>query len=132
MNSLRMLEEDEDNAPDVAQEDQDRISRFAVLNMRFKYNVPKLEALKQEKEALDDLATELELADEDEPALYKLGETFLHMPLPKALKRVEKEQSEVSEQVSSLSKTVDEWEKEMTEIKVALYAKFGTSINLDD
>jgi len=92
----------------------------------------KLQELKQEKEALDDLTTELELADEDEPVLYRVGETFLHMPLPRALKRLEKDQADVSAQVSSLSDTADQYEKEMKELKVTLYAKFGSAINLDD
>ncbi|KAJ7451721.1 Prefoldin beta-like protein, partial [Mycena galericulata] len=91
----------------------------------------KLRELKQEKEALDDLATELELADEDEPVLYKVGEAFLHMPLPRALKRLEKDQTDIDAQVSSLSSSVEQCEKEMKELKVTLYAKFGRAINLD-
>jgi hypothetical protein len=36
-------------------------------------------SVQQEKEALDDLSTELELADEDEPVLYVLS--FTHQLL---------------------------------------------------
>jgi len=132
MNSLRMLEQDDDDAPEVNAEDQNRISTFSKLNTRMRNTEAKLEELQQEKEALDDLSTELELADEDEPVLYKVGETFLHMPLPRALKRLEKDQADVSAQVSSLSNTVEQCQKEIKELKVTLYAKFGSAINLDD
>jgi len=132
MNSLRMLEQDDDDAAEVTWEDQQRINSFSKLNTRMRNTVEKLQELKQEKEALEDLATELELADEDEPVLYKVGETFLHMPLPRALKRLEKDQADIGTQVSSLSSTVEQCEKEMSQLKVTLYAKFGSAINLDD
>ncbi|KAJ6498961.1 Prefoldin subunit 4 [Mycena sanguinolenta] len=132
MNSLRMLENDDDDAAEVTLEDQNRISTFSKLNARVRNIEAKLEELKQEKEALDDLTTELELADEDEPVLYKVGETFLHMRLPQALKRLDKDQADVSAQLSSLSNTAEQYEKEMKELKVTLYAKFGSAINLDD
>ncbi|KAJ6594244.1 Prefoldin subunit-domain-containing protein [Mycena capillaripes] len=132
MNSLRMLEQDDDDAPEVTWEDQQRINSFSKLNTRMRNVEEKLQELKQEKEALDDLATELELADEDESVLYKVGEAFLHMPLPRALKRLEKDQADVDEQLSNFSSTVEQCEKEMKELKVTLYAKFGSAINLDD
>ncbi|KAJ7772727.1 Prefoldin subunit-domain-containing protein [Mycena maculata] len=134
MNSLRMLEQDDENddAAEVTWEDQQRINTFSKLNTRMRSIEEKLQELKQEKEALEDLATELELADEDEPVLYKVGEAFLHMPLPRALKRLEKDQTDIDAQVSTLSSSVEECEKEMKELKVTLYAKFGRAINLDD
>ncbi|KAJ6521912.1 Prefoldin subunit-domain-containing protein [Mycena vulgaris] len=134
MNSLRMLEQDDesDDAAEVTWEDQQRINSFSKLNTRVRNLEERLQDLKQEKEALDDLATELELADEDEPVLYKVGEAFLHMPLPRALKRLEKDQSVIDAEVSTLSGSVEQCEKEMKELKVTLYAKFGRAINLDD
>jgi prefoldin subunit 4 len=54
------------------------------------------------------------------------------MPLPRALKRLEKDQADIGTQVSSLSSTVEQCEKEMSKLKVTLYAKFGSAINLDD
>ncbi|KAF5385813.1 hypothetical protein D9615_002605 [Tricholomella constricta] len=132
--SMRMLaqEEENDDAAEVTWEDQQRINSFSKLNTRVRSLEEKLEELRQEKEVLDDLATELELADEDEPVLYRVGETFLHMPLPRALKRLEKDQSEIDERISSLSASTEECESKMKELKVTLYAKFGRAINLDD
>ncbi|KAJ7187900.1 Prefoldin subunit-domain-containing protein [Mycena filopes] len=134
MNSLRMLEQDDENddAAEVTWEDQQRINSFSKLNTRMRTIQDKLEDLKQEKEALDDLATELELADEDELVLYKVGEAFLHMPHPRALKRLERDQADIDSQISSLSSTVEQCEGEMKGLKVTLYAKFGRAINLDE
>ncbi|KAL0581922.1 hypothetical protein V5O48_000152 [Marasmius crinis-equi] len=130
--ALQLDRDQEDDGTEVTWEDQQRINTFSKLNSRLRNINEKLEQLKQEKEALDDLSTELELADEDELVLYKIGEAFLHMTHPKALKRLEKDQSGISSRVSTLSDQAEECEKEMKNLKVALYAKFGNAINLDD
>ncbi|KAF8550622.1 Prefoldin, subunit 4 [Imleria badia] len=134
MNNMRMLAEDEENddAAEVTWEDQHRINTFSKLNTRLRGIEDRLEALKQEKEALDDLATELELTDEDQLVLYKIGESFLHLPLPRALDRLAKDRTDITTQLVHLSTTADECEKGMKELKVVLYAKFGRAINLDE
>jgi prefoldin subunit 4 len=125
-------EEENDDAAEVTWEDQQRINSFSQLNNRLRSIEGKLEELKQENEALDDLSTELELADEDDLVLYKVGEAFLHMPQPQALKRLQRDQTGITSQIASLSESADDCEKKMKELKVALYAKFGRAINLDD
>ncbi|KAK0448713.1 Prefoldin subunit 4 [Armillaria borealis] len=134
MSSLRMIPQDDetDDAAEVTWEDQQRINTFSKLNTRMRSIDENLEELKQEKEALDDLSTELELADEDDPVLYKVGETFLHMPHPRAMKRLERDQAAIDSQVSILAAKSDACQKEMNELKVVLYAKFGRAINLDE
>ncbi|KAJ8596596.1 Prefoldin, subunit 4 [Rhizopogon salebrosus TDB-379] len=134
MNNMRMLAEEEENedANEVTWEDQQRINTFSKLNTRLRSIEERLEELKQEKEALDDLSTELELTDEDQPVLYKIGESFLHLPQPRAMKRLEKDQAVISAQLSELSVTAEQCEKEMKELKVTLYARFGRAINLDE
>ncbi|KAF9449652.1 Prefoldin, subunit 4 [Macrolepiota fuliginosa MF-IS2] len=133
MNNMRMLEQnEEDDAAEVTWEDQQRINTFSRLNTRVRALEDKLEDIKQQKEALDDLSTELELADEDEPVLYKIGETFLHMSQPKALKRLERDQRDVDERFTKTAEEVNEIENQMKELKVLLYAKFGKAINLEE
>ncbi|KAF8971233.1 Prefoldin beta-like protein [Flammula alnicola] len=131
---MRMLEQEEetDDSAEVTWEDQQRINTFSKLNNRIRLIEEKLTVLKQEKEALDDLSTELELADEEELVLYKVGETFIHMPQPRALKRLEKDQASVDAQVSTLATQADECETQMKGLKVMLYSKFGKAINLDE
>jgi len=98
MSSLRILsqEEENDSSTEVTWDDQQRINTFSRLNSRVRNLGEKIQELKQEKEALDDLSVELELADEDEPVMYKIGESFLHIPHHRALKRVEKEETSVT------------------------------------
>jgi prefoldin subunit 4 len=109
-------------------------------------------SLQQEKEALDDLAMELELADEDQPVLYvqtplppytsvsrliriqryKVGEAFLHLPHHRAMKRLESDQAHVDGEIAKLTQVVDQCERDMRALKVTLYARFGNAINLDE
>ncbi|KAF8134292.1 Prefoldin subunit 4 [Boletus edulis] len=134
MSNFRMLaeEEESDDAAEVTWEDQERINTFSKLNTRLRGIEDRLEALKQEKEALDDLATELELTDEDNIVLYKIGDAFLHLPQPLALSRLEKDNADISAQLGALSATAEECDKGMKALKVVLYAKFGHAINLDE
>ncbi|KAA1471832.1 Prefoldin subunit 4 [Dentipellis sp. KUC8613] len=131
---MRMLSQEEEthDSTQVTWEDQQRINSFSKLNTRMRSFEEKLEELKQEKEALDDLSMELELADEDEPVLYKVGEAFLHMPHARAMKRLEKDQESLTAEITSVSGRAEECERGMKELKVALYAKFGSAINLDE
>jgi len=131
---MRMLpqEEENDDAAEVTWEDQQRINAFSKLNNRLRHIEGKLDELKQEKEALDDLYSELELSDEDDLVLYKVGEAFLHLAHSSALKRLESDQAVITAQMSSLSESTEYCEKQMKDLKIALYAKFGRAINLDD
>lgn len=63
---------------------------------------------------------------------YKIGESFLHLPQPRAMRRLEKDQAVLSAQVLELSAGAEQCEKEMKELKVTLYARFGRAINLDE
>ncbi|KAL4073723.1 Prefoldin subunit 4 [Scleroderma citrinum] len=134
MNNMRMLAEEEENddGVEVTWEDQQQINRFSKLNARLRGIEDTLEQLKQKKDALDDLATELELTDEDMKVLYKFGESFLHLSQPNALVQLDSDQATVSAQFAELSQITEECESEMKDLKVQLYAKFGRAINLDE
>ncbi|KAI0798525.1 Prefoldin subunit 4 [Irpex lacteus] len=131
---MRMIaqEDENDNNAEVNWEDQQRINTFSKLNTRFRSIEEKIEGLKQEKEALDDLNMELELADEDTPVLYRIGEAWVHLPHARALKKLEKDQASLDKELSKLKDQAEECEKAMKGLKVILYAKFGKAINLDE
>ncbi|KDQ55736.1 hypothetical protein JAAARDRAFT_328560 [Jaapia argillacea MUCL 33604] len=86
----------------------------------------------QEKEALDDLSTELELADEDDPVLYKVGESFFSLRHSRAMNRLQSDLESVESQIEATSTQAHQCETTMKELKVILYAKFGKAINLDE
>lgn len=123
-----MLSQDEEKDADVEVnwEDQQRINTFSKTNTRFQNLQEELEVAKKEKEALEDITTELELADEDQPVLYRVGEAFVHLPLDQAQKRLAADAEVVEAEVARLQDALDMCQSTMKELKLQLYAKFGT------
>jgi prefoldin subunit 4 len=74
----------------------------------------------EEKEYYDDLSTELELADEDAPVLYKLGEAFFHLPLKDARRQLKGDLKRYDAEVEALRGKEGECESGMKELKVQL------------
>lgn len=65
------------------------------------------------------------------PQRYRVGEAFVHLPLEQAQQRLAKDQETLETEVARLRDSVDECHATMKELKLQLYSKFGTSINLD-
>ncbi|KAL7623637.1 hypothetical protein AAE478_005189 [Parahypoxylon ruwenzoriense] len=130
----RMLTKEDEAAGDeveVRREDQDKINKFSRLHQRELNLEEELKAKNKEKEELDDITTELELADEDDAIPYKIGDAFFHLPLPQAQEMLASSTSRVEEDVSALEDKLSVLKDEMTQLKVELYARFGRSINLE-
>lgn len=85
----------------------------------------------QDKEYLEDLENELELADEDETFPYRIGDAFIHLPLDEVQLRLTSEKEEVMTDVENLEEELQGIKEEMNELKLALKTKFGDSINLE-
>ncbi|KAK2021647.1 prefoldin subunit [Colletotrichum zoysiae] len=132
MLSRRMLTKaDEESVGDeveVRREDQDKINRFSRLHQR---ELIIEEELKNKTEELDDLSTELELADEDEAVPYKIGDAYFHVPQPQAIEMLDQASAKIEEDVEGLESKLETIKEEMTQLKVELYARFGKSINLE-
>lgn len=77
------------------------------------------------------MASELELADEDELVPYKIGDSFLHLPLEEVQELLEKSTERIDVDIIEIEKKVDSNRAKMDALKVLLYAKFGKAINLD-
>ncbi|KAJ2687492.1 hypothetical protein IWW39_002906 [Coemansia spiralis] len=126
-----LLQREEERDVEVTWEDQQRINQFSRLNTRQENLEDEYKAQKTEKEYLDDLATELELIDEEEPIPYKIGDSFFMLSLEQAQARVEKDKAEIDLRVDELDSQISGITSEMNELKRALYAKFGQAINLE-
>ncbi|GAB5588026.1 hypothetical protein Unana1_02926 [Umbelopsis nana] len=131
MSNIKMLNERDEEEVEVSWEDQQKINAFSKLNAKTDDLEEQYEKLKQEKEYLDDLSMELELADEDEPVRYKIGDAFVHLPLEKALERISTDSEKVQADLDELKGQMDGVQDQMAELKKALYGKFGNSINLE-
>ena len=62
---------------------------------------------------------------------YRIGEAFVHLPLEKAQERLASDQEKVQTELSGLQQAADDCKSVMQDLKLHLYSKFGSSINLD-
>jgi prefoldin subunit 4 len=62
---------------------------------------------------------------------YKIGDSFFQLPLPDAQGMLSTSTEKIDAEVSQLEEKIGELRDEMQELKVALYARFGRSINLE-
>lgn len=116
---------------EVRREDQDKINKFSRLHQREIGLEDELKLKHKEKEDLDDISSELELADEDDKIPYRVGDSFISLPLPEAQEMLSTNTTKIEEEVSVLEGKIATVREEMSELKVELYARFGRSINLE-
>lgn len=129
-----LTKEDEQAVGDeieVRREDQDKINKFSRLHQRELKYEEELKIKSKEKEELDDITMELELADEDDKIPYKIGDSFFHVTVSQAQEMLEASSTRIEEDVSQLEDKLSTAREEMTQLKVELYARFGKSINLE-
>ncbi|KAF2963929.1 hypothetical protein GQX73_g9650 [Xylaria multiplex] len=134
MNRRMLTKDDEATTGDeveVRREDQDKINKFSRLHQRELNFEEELKSKNKEKEELDDVTLELELADEDDLVPYKIGDAFFHIPLPQAQDMLASSTSRIEEELSELEEKIETNKEEMQQLKVELYARFGRSINLE-
>jgi len=134
MLSRRVLskeEESESTDAEVTKEDQDKINSFSRLHNRSKALTEELGAKQQEKEDLEELSTELELADEDELIHYKIGDSFMNVPLSEAQELLSEQSSEIEGDVTTLEEELEGIKEQISTLKAHLYARFGRGINLE-
>jgi len=136
MMQRRMLSKEDEAATgsqetEVRREDQDKINRFSKLHQREAMLEDQLKAKQKDKEDLEEISTELELADEEELAPYKIGDSFISLSLPEAQSLLSASTEQIDQDVSKLEESLAELREELQQLKVALYARFGRSINLE-
>ncbi|THW15422.1 Prefoldin, subunit 4 [Aureobasidium pullulans] len=149
---LSQLSKDEEGEEtEVRREDQDKINRFSTLhqkekllqadlktrevrsrlNMRVQNYMVDLYIVQKEKEDLEEVSSELELADEDEKVSYKIGDSFFLLPLPEVQELLAASIEKIDSDVTAVEEKLSELREEMQQLKTALYGRFGRSINLE-
>ncbi|RKF64345.1 Prefoldin subunit 4 [Erysiphe neolycopersici] len=116
---------------EVRREDQDMINKFSRLHQKEILLDEELNLKLKEKEELEDVSNELELADEDDIIPYKIGDCFVSLPLPEVQELLEASTSRITYEVNGLEEKISSIKGEMSDLKVHLYARFGPSINLE-
>ncbi|EEH08527.1 prefoldin subunit [Histoplasma capsulatum G186AR] len=132
----RMLSKEDEAAAggdetEVRREDQEKINRFSRLHQRETMLEEQLKTKHKDKEDLEEVSMELELADEDEKIPYKIGDSFISLPLSEAQSLLTAATERIDDEVSKLEENLSDVRDELQQLKVALYARFGRSINLE-
>ena len=65
------------------------------------------------------------------PDSYKIGDSFISLPLPEVHEMLSTSTGKIEEDVTALEEKLGVIREEMTQLKVELYARFGRSINLE-
>ncbi|GAB7341683.1 hypothetical protein MBLNU457_g0028t1 [Dothideomycetes sp. NU457] len=130
--SRRMLsKQEESEEAEVRREDQDKINRFSTLHRKVGSLEEQLKQKQKEKEDLEEVSMELELSDEDEKISYKIGDSFMLLPLPDVQEQLSKSVDKINDEVTVLEEKLEAIRDEMSQLKAALYGRFGRSINLE-
>ncbi|KAI9761746.1 MAG: bifunctional AP-4-A phosphorylase/ADP sulfurylase [Chaenotheca gracillima] len=132
----RMLSKEDEVAnggqeTEVRREDQDKINMFSRLHQRENILEDQLKTKNKDKEDLEEVSNELELADEDDTVPYKIGDTFFSLHLEEAQAMLSSSTETIEADISTVQEKLEGVQSEMQELKVALYARFGRSINLE-
>ncbi|OMJ73619.1 hypothetical protein SteCoe_27664 [Stentor coeruleus] len=116
---------------DILKEDQVRINKYSYLNMQNHEVQRELKINEEKVNALQDALDELEIAMESEVRIM-IGESFVLCSEENALSRLEKLRDVKKEELNRLRAQAEISQKEMNALKTYLYAKFGSSINLEE
>ena len=74
---------------------------------------------------------ELVILDEDEGVPYKIGDSFYTLTVDEATERMEEEKTLVEKQMGNMEEEIENVREELNKLKIKLYGKFGSSINLE-
>ena len=64
-------------------------------------------------------------------ARYKIGDSFISLPLPEVQEMLSTSSGKIEEEVAALEEKLSTIREEQNDLKVELYARFGRSINLE-
>merc|ERR1712154_86771 len=132
INRSKMASTMKENDAQVTYEDQQKINNFARTNTRLLDLKEELSAKEKALQNLNDAEEELMMAEGDSDTVpYQIGEVLVEMTLEEAQAELEKAKELCEEEISGLKVKADGYKETMSELKTALYAKFGNNINLD-
>uniref|UniRef100_S4R7L1 Prefoldin subunit 4 n=1 Tax=Petromyzon marinus TaxID=7757 RepID=S4R7L1_PETMA len=116
----------------VTFEDQQQINKFARNNTRLVDLKDEIELKKKELQNLQDAADDLMMLDDDSMLIpYHIGEVFICHSQEETQEMLEAAKKSMEEEIAALEARAVTIKKLLSELKVQLYAKFGTNINLE-
>ena len=117
----------------VERADQEKINQFSKLNMKHHELKDDIEKLKEELENLVDAIQAIDETLGEEGALKLfMTEAMVSVSDEAATSYVEQLQEEKQNELDEKRDKLEEMEGQMRDLKSYLYAKFGSSINLEE
>jgi prefoldin subunit 4 len=74
---------------------------------------------------------ELLILDDDEGVPYKIGDSFYTLTVDEATERMEEEKALAEKEIGGMEEEIESVREDLNKLKVKLYGKFGSSINLE-
>lgn len=117
----------------VEKKDQEKINMFSKLNMKYTDLKEEVKKLKEEQDNFIDAISAIEetLGEEGHLKLF-LGEAMVAVNDEAATTYVEQIQEEKQSELEEKTEKMEEMEGQMRDLKSYLYARFGSSINLEE
>ncbi|CAL1606355.1 unnamed protein product [Knipowitschia caucasica] len=116
----------------VTFEDQQKINKFARNTSRMTELKNEIEAKKKSLQNLQDAGDDLMMLDDDALLVpFQIGDVFISHSQDETQEMLEAAKETLEQEVSTLEGRVSSIQQLLGDLKVQLYAKFGTNINLE-
>ncbi|XP_029290799.1 prefoldin subunit 4 [Cottoperca gobio] len=116
----------------VTFEDQQRINKFARNTSRMNELKNEIEAKKKSLQNLQDASDDLMMLDDDSLLIpYQIGDVFVSHSQEETQEMLEAAKETLEQEVKGLDDRVAAILHVLGDLKIQLYAKFGTNINLE-
>ena len=120
------------SAAEVRREDQVLINEFGRLNAHARELREERALLQKRLEEVDDATTELAMGDGDDVKLMLGGESFVDVSEDFATEYCEAEQEKIQAEMDHEDAEIEKITARQKELKVVLYGRFGSQINLEE
>uniref|UniRef100_M0R5N4 Prefoldin subunit 4 n=4 Tax=Rattus norvegicus TaxID=10116 RepID=M0R5N4_RAT len=116
----------------VTFEDQQKINKFARNTSRITELKEEIEVKKKHLQNLEDACDDVMLADDDCLMIpYQIGDVFISHSQEETQEMLEDAKKTLQEEINALESRVASIQRVLADLKVQLYAKFGSNINLE-
>ncbi|KAK9299338.1 hypothetical protein QLX08_007593 [Tetragonisca angustula] len=115
----------------ITYEDQQKINKFARQNAKMDDIKEELKIKQNELKNLEDACDEIILLDENARIPYYIGEVFIHEGLEKTQNYLDQIKEKKKQEILNLESKCIDLKNIISQLKVQLYAKFGSRINLE-
>ncbi|XP_031228738.1 prefoldin subunit 4 isoform X2 [Mastomys coucha] len=116
----------------VTFEDQQKINKFARNTSRITELKEEIEVKKKHLQNLEDACDDILLADDDCFMIpYQIGDVFISHSQEETQEMLEDAKKTLQEEIDALESRVASIQRVLADLKVQLYAKFGSNINLE-